>query len=220
MCWKPGCAVKIHCWSDSMFHLVLTTRVCIRHKDVLVTDLVKKSWEMRISFVKFQLLVLLTVSFVGILKLFKFYSIPKKIPSFLGVSLKKTLPKKNEECRVIMPLLNKVLYLLFLCRNHLVFLESSFWFIKQLVCYWKAQNISSDCLPVSMIKVTSDFLSCGIQKLGGLFEAFFPCVFFFFFSPLEVDPNSSDNQWRTLQQTLGSCPSGVTDTSDYFVQNW
>lgn len=98
------------------------------------------------------------------------------------MSLKKTLRKKNEEGRVIMPLLNKVLYFLFLYRDHLVFLESSFWFLKQLVRYWKAQNISSDCLPVSMIKeVTSDFLSCGTQKLGGVSEAFFfPFPFSYF----------------------------------------
>lgn len=77
-----------------------------------------------------------------------------------------TLPKKNEECTTIMPLVNNVFYFLFLYSDLLCFLESSFLFHQQLVCYWKAPNISSDCLPVSMIKVvTSDFLACGIQKV-------------------------------------------------------
>lgn len=104
------------------------------------------------------------------------------------MSLKKTLPKKNQEFGVIMSLLNNVLCFLFLCRDHLDFLELSFWFIKQLVCYWKAQNISSDCLPVSMIKeLTSDFLFCGIQKLGGFIRVFFFLrVFLFLWKPIQI----------------------------------
>lgn len=86
-----------------------------------------------------------------------------------------------------MPLLNHVIYFLFLYSDHLYFLESSFWIQQQLVCYWKSQDISSTCLPVSMFKVvTSDFLACGIQKVLLYIYIFF-CIEafildFFFFS--------------------------------------
>ena len=158
-----------------------------------------------------------------------FCFIPYSKKTFVGVLLKKTLPKKNEECVIIIPLLNNVLYFLFLYSDHLYFLESSFWIYQQLVCYWKAQNISSDFLPVSMINiVTSDFLACGIQRLF-LYWVFF-CIKAFivdFFSSL----CASLLLWGLIQiplkisgqlcsQTLDSYSSGTTVTSDYFPQNW
>lgn len=108
-----------------------------------------------------------------------------------------------------MPLLNHVIYFLFLYSDHLYFLESSFWIQQQLVCYWKSQDISSTCLPVSMFKVvTSDFLACGIQKVLLYIYIFF-CIeafildFFFFpvclLASLGTDPNPSENQWTPLQ---------------------
>lgn len=40
--------------------------------------------------------------------------------------------------------------------------SSALWFRQHLVHYWKVQNISTDCFPVSMIKVfTSGFLARG-----------------------------------------------------------
>lgn len=120
-----------------------------------------------------------------------------------------TLPKKNEECTTIMPLVNNVFYFLFLYSDLLCFLESSFLFHQQLVCYWKAPNISSDCLPVSMIKVvTSDFLACGIQKVFLYWGGFHTEAFILDFpSPPPpqlawfwgADPNPSENQWTALQ---------------------
>lgn len=110
-----------------------------------------------------------------------------------------------------MPLLNKVLYFLFLYKDHLVFsgvvilihqaagllLKSSEYFLWLPFCEYDQRSYLR--LP---------FL--WYSEAGGFIWAFL-FVFFFlvcFLISLEADPNSSENQWRTLMQTLGSGPSG------------
>lgn len=83
--------------------------------------------------------------------------------------------------------------------------SSALWFRQHLVHYWKVQNISTDCFPVSMIKVfTSDFLARGnsivfqhfffiiILKLLSLY--FFPCVLTCFFRGLSKASRQICNQ--------------------------